>query len=620
MVLPHGVEPVTVQVSEGKISAIGYDLASMGEVIEADGLTLLPGIIDPQVHFREPGSEYKEDLFTGSCAAAAGGVTSFLDMPNNQPAITTVAQMDAKKRLAALKSVVNYGFFMGATPHNLEELLKVDQVCGIKIFMGSSTGDLLVKNHEDLERIFSHGTRLIAVHAEDEFLLNQNKEKYAGTTDVCLHPVIRSPEVALAASSVAVALSLKYQRRLHLLHVTTEEETQLLRRLPQDHRISAEVCPQHFILHAPHCYEILGTLAQMNPPLREARHGDALWQALKDGILDCIATDHAPHTLEEKAAPYGKAPSGMPGVETSLPLMLDRMNQGLCSLNDIAEWMSTAPARLYQMQDKGKIEVGMDADLVLVDLSLRKPFKISCYLPKSAGHLTTEGRYKVGLSEPLSLAKPSFIMEKFKKEFVEKPFVFLDDFIRQTHQFCIALVTSSCCTPINWKDSLRTFNFLKIWIVGMLGLAGIVYPLVELQAGGILIRGDYLYQTLSTSQDYNKFISDRFGVENLSIKGPSLSLVYMAFGGFGVGIEQDALETDIPFTTLNGNSASGSLSVRQSLLTIHYALPLGFDISVGIGTGELKRTLPGYQTESITAENIELNQGNASEKPKLILR
>lgn len=372
VVLPGGIVRADVIVEDGVITAIGKNISPVGTTIDADGLTLIPGVIDPQVHFREPGFTHKEDLHTGSCAAAAGGVTTFFDMPNTRPAITTLKDLEEKKLTAAQKCVVNYGFFIGATPSNIEVLNAAQNVCGIKIFMGSSTGDLLVNKEEDLDRIFGNGHRLIAVHAENEEIMQDNRNMLSGISQVSIHPRIRDEAAALKASELAVKLSLKYQRRLHILHLTTEEETQMLHRLPRDHKISAEVCPQHFILTAPECYERLGTRAQMNPPLRTPRHANALWNALKDGIIECIATDHAPHTTEEKDQPYGQAPSGMPGVETSLPLMLDRVNQGLCSLEEVVQWMCEAPARLYKVRNKGRIEVGYDADLVLVDMKLKK--------------------------------------------------------------------------------------------------------------------------------------------------------------------------------------------------------------------------------------------------------
>ena len=372
VVLPGNVKRTDVSVINGVINAIGSEIPEVGEVIDAEGLFLIPGIIDPQVHFREPGADHKEDLHSGSCAAAAGGVTSFLDMPNNNPPVTTIKRMAEKKQLAAEKSVVNYGFFIGATPDNLDELNAVENVCGIKIFMGASTGDLLVDDPDILESIFANGKKLIAVHAEDESILQENCRLMKGIDDVRLHSRIRDESAALSATKLAVRLSLKYLRRLHILHLTTEEECDFLRTLPREHHISTEVCPQHLVLTSPECYEHLGTKAQMNPPIRSKRHTVALWQALKDGIIDCIATDHAPHTLAEKKQPYGMSPSGMPGVETSLALMLDRVNRNFCTLPEVVYWMSESPAKLYKMHGKGRIEVGQDADLALIDMSLKK--------------------------------------------------------------------------------------------------------------------------------------------------------------------------------------------------------------------------------------------------------
>jgi dihydroorotase len=238
--------------------------------------------------------------------------------------------------------------------------------------MGASTGSLLVDKREDLERIFAHGRRLIAVHAEDEALIKQNKAQFPVLTRVHEHNLIRSPEVAARATRLALELARKYNRRLHILHMTTEEETLLLAKEKAGLPVTAEVCPQHFLLEAPEVYDRLGTYGQMNPPIRERRHGEALWKALQAGLIDCIATDHAPHTKEEKEKGYPQSPSGMPGVETSLPLMLNRANQGLCTLQDVVRWMCEGPARCYGMQGKGRLEPGMDGDLVLVDMAREK--------------------------------------------------------------------------------------------------------------------------------------------------------------------------------------------------------------------------------------------------------
>ena len=339
--------------------------------IDAIGLTLLPGVIDPQVHFREPGLEHKEDLFTASCACAKGGVTSFLEMPNTRPLTTTQAALDDKLRRAAEKCLVNYGFFIGATAENLPDLLNANPTCGIKAFMGSMHGQLLVDTEEILEPIFAAGDRLIAVHAEDQARINQRRQEFAGITDVAIHSQIQDNQAALLATQLALKLSKKYQRRLHILHLSTGDEAEFLRQ-EKPSWVTAEVTPQHLLLNTD-AYAKIGSLAQMNPPLRSARDNEILWQALLDGVIDFIATDHAPHTLEEKAQTYPNTPSGMPGVETSLPLMLTQAMQGKCTVAQVANWMSTAVAKGYKIPNKGKIAPGFDADLVLVDLDNYRP-------------------------------------------------------------------------------------------------------------------------------------------------------------------------------------------------------------------------------------------------------
>ncbi|MEO1430102.1 MAG: dihydroorotase [Cyanobacteria bacterium J06633_8] len=339
-------------------------------VIDADGLTLLPGVIDPQVHFREPGLEHKEDLFTASCACAKGGVTSFLEMPNTRPLTITQEALNDKLERASSKCLVNYGFFIGATADNLSELLHANPTPGIKIFMGSMHGPLLVDPQEILEGIFASGEILIAVHAEDQSRLRQRREEFANIHDVAIHSQIQDNQAALIATQRALKLSKKYRRRLHILHMSTAEEANLLRE-DKPSWVTAEVTPQHLLLNKT-AYEEIGTLAQMNPPLRTSHDNEVLWQALLDGVIDFIATDHAPHTLEEKAQVYPKTPSGMPGVETSLPLMLTAAEEGRCSVAQVVNWMSTAVASAYSIPNKGLIAPGYDADLVLVDLNSRK--------------------------------------------------------------------------------------------------------------------------------------------------------------------------------------------------------------------------------------------------------
>ena len=360
-----------VQIHEGTIAQIGTDLTGDGYEIDATGLTLLPGAIDPQVHFREPGLEYKEDLTTASRACARGGITSFLEMPNTKPLTTTQAVLTDKLALAAQKSLVNYGFFIGATAEALPDLLTANPTPGIKIFMGSMHGALLVDQDEALERIFSQGDRLIAVHAEDQARISQRRLEFAGVTDRAVHSQIQDNQAALNATQLALKLSKKYQRRLHILHLSTAEEAELLRH-DKPAWVTAEVTPQHLLLNTA-AYATIGSFAQMNPPLRSTHDNAVLWQALLDGVLDFIATDHAPHTLEEKAKDYPDTPSGMPGVETSLALMLTQAQEGRCTVAQVANWMSTAVAKAYRIANKGTIALGYDADLVLVDLNHYRP-------------------------------------------------------------------------------------------------------------------------------------------------------------------------------------------------------------------------------------------------------
>lgn len=360
----------------GKIVAITHEdeRQQYPYVLEADGWLLLPGVIDPQVHFREPGLEHKEDFHTASRACARGGVTSFLEMPNTRPLTTNQATLDDKLRRAAQKSLVNYGFFIGATRSNLSEINQVHPVCGIKVFMGSMHGDLLIDDAEYLERIFATGTRLIAVHAENQQRINQRRQQFANQYHIPdIHSEIQDNIAALQATELAVNLSIKYRRRLHILHLSTALEVEFLRTYKKPW-ITAEVTPQHLLLDRS-AYQKLGTLAQMNPPLRTPHDNQVLWQGLHTGLIDFMATDHAPHTLAEKARPYPESPSGMPGVETLLPLMLTQMKQGKCSLQQVIHWLSTHVAQAYGIKHKGRIAVGYDADLVLVDLTHTQPVR-----------------------------------------------------------------------------------------------------------------------------------------------------------------------------------------------------------------------------------------------------
>jgi len=369
IILPNGESMIGDVLTQGRqIVQLGQEItnASPTHEIDARGLTLLPGVIDPQVHFREPGLEHKEDLFTASCACAKGGVTSFLEMPNTRPLTISQSALDDKLQRAASKCLVNYGFFIGATGDNLPDLLSASPTPGIKVFMGSMHGQLLVSQEEVLEAIFAQGNRLIAVHAEDQARINQRKQEFAGIEDLAIHSQIQDNQAALLATQLALKLSKKYQRRLHILHMSTAEEAELLRD-DKPSWVTAEVTPQHLLLNTS-AYATIGSLAQMNPPLRSPHDNEVLWQALRDGIIDFIATDHAPHTLAEKAQTYPNTPSGMPGVETSLPLMLTAAMAGKCTVAQVVQWMSKAVAVAYGIPNKGEISPGYDADLVLVDL------------------------------------------------------------------------------------------------------------------------------------------------------------------------------------------------------------------------------------------------------------
>ncbi len=355
----------------GRIEAIAPSLQLTAETeISAQGLLVLPGVIDAQVHFRDPGNTHKEDLASGSRAAVRGGVTSFLEMPNTHPPTINQQELDKKLARAAQCSVANYGFFIGATPNNLDDINSAGPVCGIKIFMGSSTGTLLVHSDEDLERIFANGSRLIAVHAEDEERLRARKQAFLSegkqVTSVAVHSQIRDDQSALLATQRAVELSKKFNRRLHILHLTSAIEVDYLRDNKTD-LITVECTPNHLFL-TENDYEHLGSFAQMNPPLRTIHDQQALWEGLKDGTIDFIATDHAPHTKAEKAKAYPESPSGMPGVETSLPIMLTAWKEGHCTLKQILKWLCRRPAEIYGMTGKGKLEAGFDADFSIVDV------------------------------------------------------------------------------------------------------------------------------------------------------------------------------------------------------------------------------------------------------------
>jgi dihydroorotase len=371
---PFGMARADLGVRDGSIAAVGtLGPAAAAEVLDARGLHVLPGVIDTQVHFREPGLTHKEDLATGTAAAILGGVTSVFEMPNTEPPTTTAEALADKLRRAMGRAACDYAFYAGATGENAEALSGLEDTpgcCGVKVFMGSSTGSLLVGDDAGVLAVLRATRRRVAVHAEDEGRLRERKPMFARPGRPEAHPVWRDAETALRATRRLLALALQTGRHVHVLHVTTAEEMDLLAR----HRslASVEVTPQHLSLEAPDCYERLGTLAQMNPPIRDAPHREALWRAVALGIVDVVGSDHAPHTLEEKAKPYPESPSGMAGVETLLPLLLDHVHGGRLSLSRLVDLTSAGPARVFGIEGKGRIAEGADADLVLVDRERRQ--------------------------------------------------------------------------------------------------------------------------------------------------------------------------------------------------------------------------------------------------------
>ena len=384
--LPTGGERVDVVLERDRIADI--DPAAglpVDEEVNATGLHLLPGVVDDQVHFREPGLTHKEDLEHATRACARGGVTTFLEMPNTSPPAINAERLIKKIDTAKEKSRVNYGFYLGATPENLEELKRfpADRTPGIKIFIGSSTGDLLVDEQEALERIFAETTLPITAHCEDETTVRANRERIGPTNDVADHSRIRDHVAAKLATERALDLAHRHNHRFHVLHVSTGEETDLIRQAIASGRglITAEACPHH-LLFSTDDYPRLGTLVQMNPSLKTAADSARLWDALREDVLQVVATDHAPHTLEEKRRPYPESPSGLPAIENSLALMLNEVNRGRCTLEQVVHWMCDAPARVWDLVGKGRIEVGRDADLVLVDLGERREIRNGQQLSK----------------------------------------------------------------------------------------------------------------------------------------------------------------------------------------------------------------------------------------------
>lgn len=360
-----------IAIKDGKIVFIGLGGEKRSKkVIDAMGMHLLPGLIDGQVHFREPGSIHKEDLETGSRGAVLGGVTTFFEMPNTDPPTLDLSSLQNKIDLGYQKSYANFAFFLGASRNNLDSIRSIapmEGLAGIKIFLGSSTGPLLLTDEKVIQDIFNYAPGIIAIHSENEKRLRDNIHLKNRGTSVHQHPLWRDVESAFSSTRQVIEWAKKAQRKVHILHISSREEIEFLQ--DQKEYCTIEVTPQHLTLHAETCYDRLGTYAQMNPPIRGEVHREALWRALEGRTIDVIGSDHAPHTREEKDRGYPHSPSGLPGVQTTLHLMLEHVFNKRLSLTDLVRLLCFHPAKLYDLDQKGVIAVGRDADLVLIDLA-----------------------------------------------------------------------------------------------------------------------------------------------------------------------------------------------------------------------------------------------------------
>ena len=358
-----------IGLSGDKIKKIGKIELNSSKVYDATDKVVLPGIIDTQTHFREPGSTDVEDLESGSRAAVLGGVTSLFEMPNTNPPTSNLVEFDKKLQLAKNRMHSNYAFYFGATPDNIEQLSKLKDVegcCGVKLFAGSSTGKLLVDKEADIEKVISSSDRVVSIHSEDEEILNLRK-KFIKEGDVHSHPEWRNAECAISSTRRVVKIAERYNKKIHVLHVTTKEEVDFLAMHKKN--VTFEITPQHLTLYAPDCYDKLGTYAQMNPPLRTKEHYDRLWVAIKNNIVDVLGSDHAPHSKENKNKNYPNTPSGMPGVQTIFPIMLDHVNNGKLTLEQLIKLMCENPCKIFGIKNKGYLKEGYDADLTIADMN-----------------------------------------------------------------------------------------------------------------------------------------------------------------------------------------------------------------------------------------------------------
>ena len=359
-----------IGITKNKISHIGnLENENSNKIYDAENLIVLPGCLDTQVHFREPGSTDAEDLNSGSRAAIVGGITGVFEMPNTNPPTSNKKEFQNKLNLAKKRMYCNYAFYFGATPENQEELADLKSLegcCGVKLFAGSSTGNLLVHKEEDIEKVFASTSKIVSVHSEDEEILNQRK-KLREKGNVLTHPIWRNEESAISSTRRIVKIALRLNKKAHILHVTTKEEVDFLSQ--NKGNITFEITPQHLTLTSPECYEKLGTFAQMNPPIRDKSHYDRLWYAVRNNYNDTIGSDHAPHLKENKLKDYPETPSGMPGVQTLMPVMLNHINEGRLKLEQLIKLLCENPVKIFGIKNKGYIKKDYDADFTIIDMN-----------------------------------------------------------------------------------------------------------------------------------------------------------------------------------------------------------------------------------------------------------
>lgn len=380
LVAPQGIIAGDLGVTNGKITAIGKIDEKAAMERNVAGLHVLPGAIDMHVHFRDPGFPEKEDFSTGSAAAAAGGVTTVIDMPNTNPPVLTCDALEEKRRIASQKSLVNYGFYFGLSLGNLAEIKQAKNIAGVKVYMSGADGNLLVQDLNILEQLFALG-KFVIVHAEDNKIIQEALKKNKDAENPSVHSLIRSPGAAYEATKAVLHLAKKLNARVHITHVSTLQEVDELRKFKSP-LVSADVTPHHLYL-TQGAYSERGNFVKVNPPLRTNKDRQALWKGLREGVIHAVATDHAPHTRAEKERTYTEAPAGVPGIETMLPLLLDSVNHGELTLSDIARFTSENPARILNLKSKGRIEAGADADLAVIDINAlqevgAKPFYTKC--------------------------------------------------------------------------------------------------------------------------------------------------------------------------------------------------------------------------------------------------